>query len=534
MRIYNKWIDNHFYIKINNTLKNIYIFEEELDSNELVDRVDFKNNTLNQYGLFISGKPYLLDKERLIDEVFIKQKYDYLSTIKGDFLIIMFDKEKIIVFNSLESQNELFWLYENGWLKISPYHYKIDESIDENNLGLLCYGEGINIFKNIKVLKRGQLLTLKKNSSVCISSVETQPINSSVLCNMGLFELSEITYELIKNSIKRKICNRKNIGVMLSGGIDSSVIARVLYDLNVNATFITWASTNSLPDESKYADELCKKLGYKTNKIFVDSDIDLLPKMKAKYFPYTHSVSSWWESACLFAKSQNIDILLSGQFAGFFDDSFSLKKCTTRKEMLTNMIHAYSNPWFNENIFKKDKKNNIYDASNVFRKMDVFTEKSQETIIHYINRSDFDEFKMRTQEYSYKLNLFEPNEIYHDTPYLDIDIISFTKALPQEAKNCYCDGQNINKILLRYAMIGKIPHDIISRNYSANLSYMTQKNLLDFLKSNNNYFDSNSILVRKGILNVDNINDIISSKNKIQSNSMLSIAILIEDWLRRM
>lgn len=166
--------------------------------------------------------------------------------------------------------------------------------------------------------------------------------------------------------------------------------------------------------------------------------------------------------------------------------------------------------------------------------MDIFTEKSQETIINYINRSNFDEFEMQTQEYSYKLNLFEPNEIYHDTPYLDIDIISFTKALPQEAKNCYCDGQNINKILLRYAMIGKIPHDIISRNYSANLSYMTQKNLLDFLKSNNKYIDSNSILVRNGILNVDNINDIISSKNKIQSNSMLSIAILIEDWLRRM
>lgn len=351
-----------FFINVKNSLEDIRYFNSDILSREIVydenycicfsecqDSID-KTSCIVTYGNHRGVNLQLLDYE-----VTVKKNFDYLKCVSGDFIFVSISKLKIIIFNSLESQCELFWIFHNSVLKASPYHHFINSNIDDRALAVLCYGESINPFADIKILRRGQLLILEKNHPVVIKSIEQKMFDTKQLQKYSLPELSDIAYGLLKKSVQKKIDSTSKIGLLLSGGIDSAAIARVLYDLDLNATFITWTSKNKRADEGKYTEKLSNYLGYDNIKINVDSEVGLLPKTTAKVFPYTHAVSSWWDAACEIAQDNGIDTLISGHYAAVFDGTFSLREYSHFKDRLKGAMNSYANPLFRGNLFVSHK-----------------------------------------------------------------------------------------------------------------------------------------------------------------------------------
>ena len=144
--------------------------------------------------------------------------------------------------------------------------------------------------------------------------------------------LEENTWKLLVESVKKRIPKdtTKKIGLLFSGGIDSTVLALILKQLNIEFTCYTAKLNSKVLEEAEdviYATNIAKKydLDLKINEIQIE-DLEKLTKEVISIINETDyikvSVALPFLAACRLAKEDNIDIMFSGLgseeiFAGY-------------------------------------------------------------------------------------------------------------------------------------------------------------------------------------------------------------------------
>tara|TARA_B100001059_G_C17826929_1_gene581983 strand:- start:1076 stop:2956 length:1881 start_codon:yes stop_codon:yes gene_type:complete len=109
-------------------------------------------------------------------------------------------------------------------------------------------GEFIKICKN-KISKRNYFTIHDNNKNKKIS----------------LTEASKLIDQLLKKSVKERLVADVPVGIFLSGGIDSSLIAYYAKKFDSNIASFTIKMENDTYDESRYAKLVAEKLGIKNN-----------------------------------------------------------------------------------------------------------------------------------------------------------------------------------------------------------------------------------------------------------------------------
>lgn len=242
--------------------------------------------------------------------------------------------------------------------------------------------------------------TIVKNLSKTPWLAKPNELSSKWEFNTIPDELQQITTELeftnffiekVEQEIITYIGNAKKIGILLTGGMDSRVVAAIVNKLNnekrINVTVraLTWGMENSR--DIVYAKEIAKKYhweskSFKLNAEILKQNIQITADEGCEFSPiHLHGMNE-------VSKEKDLDLILAGSFG----DSIGRAEYSSKHaSKLTSIATGISNKFFflNHNQFKKSIKNintDIKKYSNQFPRNLDYANFEIEQMAHYMRR----------------------------------------------------------------------------------------------------------------------------------------------------
>lgn len=197
---------------------------------------------------------------------------------------------------------------------------EIGNSLD--NKGICNYllfrttGDGQSIFSGISSVKNGAIYSFKDSQIKKISSFDLKKIFYDFETNKKITQDDVLL--TLKKSIIQNCISDVGLTSTLSGGIDSSLIANILSNNNIQHSLFSVIVNDDFLSEEKYIDIVCKKLKKQTNKIPLKKNIDasLLKKIViGMEEPISHPNSIGIYNLCKGIKEKGNKVLLAGEGA---------------------------------------------------------------------------------------------------------------------------------------------------------------------------------------------------------------------------
>lgn len=135
-------------------------------------------------------------------------------------------------------------------------------------------------FSSIKAIPPGHLLTWMENKVV---QEQYWKLDSSKKTIFQIPDAISQTKEILEESVKLRLISERPIGVLLSGGVDSTLVAAYAAK-NLSSKLNTFSIGFEDPqfDESSYASQVAKRLGTEHHQLIVKPDPELLVRTMAK------------------------------------------------------------------------------------------------------------------------------------------------------------------------------------------------------------------------------------------------------------
>lgn len=355
------------------------------------------------------------------------------------------------------------------------------------------------IFKDVKSVLPGSYLEVVFSKELDLHEVSCKhwwsPLDlrlNSISSSVNTDEL----YERLKRSVSKRITSDVPISLLLSGGIDSSIIAVILSELNVNLNAYTIHFNDNEDPELKSARLLARDLSLDYTEINGNSNkfswSEILNKLGQPYgdtsfnslFAICNSVGEHYKVALTGDGSDEI-------FAGYLSEN-DFNSLQTVKPNSKALIQYYLN---RNSVFSKNQLNNLIDSD--VNLLDVQFQKVDEVIDSQFRNLRFSESDSLSY-YLYldlKLLLLSNNLVKSDmcsmankleirSPFLEIDILEIFFALSSNQRIGSLGNKHILRELLsrkfnRYSNLSKkkFSYPFISSfndNYKLNISLLSQ------------------------------------------------------------
>jgi asparagine synthase (glutamine-hydrolysing) len=208
---------------------------------------------------------------------------DFVSKIDGQFAIIIFDKRsnKIFAFRDRFGEKPLYFSENDGKVIISSEVTPIVDISKRNYINinaifdLLITGyiqDPESIYSHINAIPAGHFLTIS-NENIFLSLWDFRKIPNSTSANS-----KEITKDFIKEAIKTSIVKRipqeVESALLLSGGIDSTLLAILAKEIGYNLNHLTTSFSDSKYDESITVKKISSR--YKLKSLIIEMPPPLL------------------------------------------------------------------------------------------------------------------------------------------------------------------------------------------------------------------------------------------------------------------
>ncbi|MFA5404089.1 MAG: asparagine synthase (glutamine-hydrolyzing) [Ignavibacteria bacterium] len=223
--------------------------------------------------------------------------------------------------NSIIIASEIKAIFETGLVEKTP------------DLLSLCTPTRFQIyphtgFKDIFKLPAGCYLSFKNNELKIIKYWDLYPIEND---KITLADAKERLDYLLSDSVRLQMISDVPVGILLSGGLDSSIIAALMrknYNGDIHSFTIKFSESDQkfeqASDDSYYSKIVSDKFGFKLKILEINPDIeDLLPKLIWHLDePLADPAAINTYLICELAKSKGISVLLNGMggdeiFAGY-------------------------------------------------------------------------------------------------------------------------------------------------------------------------------------------------------------------------
>ena len=464
------------------------------------------------------------DTETLIEAISL-WGIEYIKKVNGMFSFVLYDKliKKIFLVRDRlgikplyyfkKSDNFIFGseiqsLLKTGFLSKELNYNAISSYLSFRN----PIGVG-NYFKEIREIEPGQIVTIdqniKKNNYWKIPSF----INDN---DKGLEYYENTTKELLLKVIKEHMISDVNVGSLLSGGLDSSLITVLMDKENINTYSASFDQSEY--DETKFANILSKSINSNHKNINLNSN-DYIDKLENNIEKRGTPLSIPHEIALneLFAEiSTNNKVVMSGEgadelFGGYGrvqSSAFDYKKILFIKKNFPQFIQNYFNKILGGrgkfNWLSHDNQlNHFFEVYCWFSKLDKDKILSQE-FIEKISRDEevnnfwLNEFKNidKLNEYDKILYMFQKHHLrclldrldFHSmssgvearVPFCDHRLVEHVMNIPHKYKfhwksiihkivgifnNSFYNSEklDISKYLLRRCSHNIVPHQIVYR-----------------------------------------------------------------------
>ena len=384
---------------------------------------------------------------------------NFLEKLNGDFAFCIYDKKKKKLFCARDRVgNKPFYYFFNGKRFVFASEIKTlkkfiqgfnTQKLGDAILFSINDNDEYTIFKGIYNLNPGHILEfdLLKNK------LKTTKWYS--LKKRKILEPYEEFKYLIKDAVNIRLRSDVKIGAMLSGGIDSSIIAYFAKDLD----FYSIIFPNEKIDESYYIKLMQKKFNLKINYLTPTFEIQEFKKLVHTQFDIFRSLSIY--NQYYIFKNATVKVMLSGQgadelFGGYYHHTARII-AKDEKEFI-NRVKIYKNQALNE--LKTNKKNYLiikeilkdytpnYDL--LLKKYDKNLKKSLKDEVFSLNLPQLLRYEDRNAM---------AFSIENRTPFTDYRIIEFSLNLPIKYK--FKNG--LSKYFLREFAKKFLPKKIVYR-----------------------------------------------------------------------
>lgn len=395
--------------------------------------------------------------------------------LDGIFAFSIYDKRKNCVFLVRDSNGIKPLYYHQNKQSISFAsevkafkHADINEEDENWKIYYLAFGhipEPFTTLKNVRSLAKGTYLCYNLNSYTAVERSYYQ-FDHSVSIKNEAFAIEQIK-EKLSNAIKQQLISDTKIGVLFSGGLDSSIITVLANEYSSRNLSCISANFNEIDfSEQKQRSSLTNKIG--ANKIeqiityrdFVQNLDTILRDMDQ---PTNDGINTWF--VCKAAKDHGIKTVLSGLgadelFGGYpsFDrihkiqnlnwlSKSSLKSMRFSKNIKLKRLYYLS---FESPIGEYLCLRGLYSPDVIAELLDI----DMKTVINCIENIPFSpEIKKITNETRaswFEFNMYMQNQLLKDTdfmsmshgvevrvPFLDRNFVNLVLSISNEIRFSY-------------------------------------------------------------------------------------------------
>lgn len=522
------------------------------------------------------------DTETILNYFNEKNISTHLKDLNGIFGFAILDQknQKLYVARDRFGVKPIYYYFKNNQLvfssEIRPFKYYIDMQYDRENviegLKMRYVGAPDTIFNDIKKIEAGQFLAFD------LSGENIKLTKEYYVQTPGMGSRKQETASLVKEygdlfeqAVERQLMADVEIGILLSGGIDSALVAAVAKNKSakpLKSFTVGFKEGLFESDEIEMAKETASTLGIENIHVrtdFVDFIEDLKKIIRIVEEPIaTNSIIPMYSLSKL--TSEHVKVVLSGQGAdeplygyrkykgliflkhlerySFLRKGLKLtgiqkvKKEDVRrfydaaveKDMLT-AYREYNSISSGNELSKLFNKSGLADTGTVLqRKQSLFTEKwndripSGKSIISFpfldLRNSLADDLLMYTDK------LMMHFSVECRVPILDNDLIEFIESLHHSYKLSFSKGKIIHKKFAEEYLPSSIIHrKKIGFATPASKWYKTHKDLIE------NIICSNKEIGK--IFNINAIKEVLNTHEQNQNGEkqilvLLSLALLME------
>lgn len=459
------------------------------------------------------------------------------------------DLNGIFAFSYLDSHNQKLFLVRDPF-GIKPLYYKVsgssfvfcseikpilklmNDQVSKDNLSELLtlrYSASPNtLFKGIKKLRPGHVLEIDLNGE-SISYNESSYLNyTNKVLNISFNEAVEEYGRLFSQSIQRQLMSDVDIGVLLSGGVDSALVAKYAADLSPGRlkAFTVGFDKKGFADETLEAKESSDIIGmdyYDTSISYddflstINTCVDIVEEPSA-----TTSIVPMFYLSKLAA--DNVKVVMSGQGAdeplgGYRRYQGELYKKLLPPKLISAILPIAKKLGVTNEVVlrglsslsKTDDVSRFLASSRVFEEGEInsligsHNNKSSIKIDYFyklLECASKPDSVDRLMSIDLRMNLADDLLLYTDkitmhhslecrVPMLDNDLIRFIESLPSEYKLKFRQGKIIHKAFAKRVL----PDNIVNRKKKGFLSptneWFKRKDILaDLLLNNNSKFST--------------------------------------------
>lgn len=421
----------------------------------VIGKTSFKQNQIiNKNNIIVSlaGNLIYSDlnesiKEEYIFQSYLNKKIKALKYLNGSFSISLLD-------NNLDT----LYLISDRLSSQPIYYYKDDDKIIFSSTIKAILASGfVNPDFNYNVLP-SYIQTYERyiiGNETFFKNIYMQPAASILTFSKGNFNIEKywkpsfhrpqdfnpvdhfnIFKEMFKNSIRECIQDNKNIGFLVSGGLDSRYLAACIKELGIDATAFSFDVKNGL--QEKIVKKLMSRLGIKYH--FYELNGNFIRNL-AKDIVHNGDGSMRLRD-CHFIgslehikKNFDIDIMLTGHFGGELFGQVLPKTrfgiIPTDKLTVDLLINLYENKESLTECLTKEILESIEES-----RIDKVTKYFNEHIMNYAPSELADLYEFEEISRRHVLQLFHFIDWYFDVrrPFMNNDLIDFAINLPYEMR----------------------------------------------------------------------------------------------------
>ena len=499
---------------------------------EIINAEEIKKELLQKKILF---KSKTSDTEVLLNFLIHMDGLNKLEKLNGMFAFVFYDtyKKNLYLVRDRFGIKPLFYCTEENSLyfasELKAIKGVLNRNLELNNkaisehLSLMYNTSNKTIYRSINKIPSGCFL--KFNLIDCSKSI-TKWFDFSFNQKTIKANNDEIKEELdwrIQNAIKKWTISDVPISCSLSGGLDSSIITKIISDEKKNlSTFSLGFEDKLITDELNEALKISKICKTNHNEIQInekDLASNLSMMIDSLDEPYGGGLPSWFVYKCA---SKNFKVILTGtgsdELFGNYGKWDKIEKFKyfnlDQNYLIFNKLYFEKNYYFNQNEKKKILNPEIYKENYVEKdfynlyKFNNATDPRNKTCYIDLKTQLQDEFLQMTDRFSMAHSL-EARPCF-----LENDLVSFALSIPSDIRM-----KNTN---LKYLI-----KDLSKKHFPENISKLKKKGFVlplskwinDFFYKEFEFYFDKSKIKKQEIFNDNILKDYINPMlNKIQKN----------------
>ncbi len=371
-----------------------------------------------------------------------------LADLNGEYLIAIWDRteERLTIINDRLGLKRLNYWQKNGSfafaseVKSLAVLQEVSVNVNEEALSeLLTFGhlqDDRTLLQDIKLLPSASCL-IWQNGKINITQYWDYVYKADPAFTNHERAVDEYFYHT-KNAVEKRIQSRSQIGLFLSGGLDSRTLAGIIPKINSSIELLTWTAGHGHDHDTRYAQQIAKVIGSKHISIDLPkSFLDLYASEYSWVLDGAVSTHGSHRSCLIDEAAQKVDLVLLGYMGDTASGGKPLDYVYPMNEMnqLVDKGFAIYSVGFNDSLLKKTLRQNVYEKIKGLA-FDSFRKSVERAKVEFLaDRIVYSELVQRQRLFNPPAQMdLQSVDCYWSTPFSDKDFIDFSLRLPWQER----------------------------------------------------------------------------------------------------